>query len=104
MKLVGTQIQPHHNWLKSTACQLNQPHCLDAPPSRPWQLEFIFALMRVYFPGQTVELEHRLSAKYMGKVVEPVYCSFSLSKAHKSLTKESELPLRSCPALLGMGS
>lgn len=76
-KLVGTQIQPHHNWLKSTACQLNQPHSLHVPPSRPWQLECVFALMRVYFPGRTVELEHRPSAKYLGKAVEPIDCSSS---------------------------
>lgn len=74
----------------------------DVPPSRPWQWEFIFALMRVYFPGQTIELKHCPSAKYLGKAVEPIYCPFSLSKAHKALTKESELPLRSCPALLCM--
>lgn len=44
------------------------------------------------------------SAKYLGKAVEPIYCSFSLSKTLKPLTKEPELLLRSCPALLGLES
>lgn len=59
-KPAGTRIQPQNNWKEYKACQLNEAQrawqSLDIPPSSQWQFVFIFALMKFYFPCETIKL------------------------------------------------